>query len=220
MLGADAVDHLAHRLRGRVGLGAVGGLRAQHLDAGVAERRQVAVAQHLADPLQHGRGLAVRLARGIAADDRHGADEAEAVLVGDADLVLAAGRIALGAGDAHLVRAGRFDRHPGEVTDHVGQGVALRVAHLVEDLLGHGGRGDQPAGARRLGDDERSVGVTLDHGIADVGPVGHVLPVGEQAAGGLGAAFDDVAGQGAGGEAVIVGVGPAELVHQRPQRQG
>jgi hypothetical protein len=60
--------------------------------------------------------------------------------------------------------------------------------------------------------------MALDDRIADVRPVRNVFPVGVQAAGRLAAALDDVAGQAAGSQQVEVGSGPAELVHQRPQR--
>lgn len=49
---------------------------------------------------------------------------------------------------------------------------------------------------------------------------GMLFPVGVQAAGRLAAALDDVAGEAAGGQQVEVVVGPAEFVHQRPQRHG
>ena len=47
---------------------------------------------------------------------------------------------------------------------------------------------------------------------------GTALPVGVQAAGRLAAAFDDVAGEAAGGQPVVVVGPPAELVHQHAER--
>ena len=198
VLGADAGDDFADIAQGRVGVGAIGRLGAQHLDAGVAEGGQVAVAQHFGHAHQHGVSLAGGLGGGLAAHHGHGADEPEAVAEGHADLVAVRGRIALGPGDQDAVRAGLFALHLREVADHVGQGVGLGIADLIEDLFGHGGRRDQAASAFGLGDDEAAVGVALHDRIADVGPVGDVAPVGEQAAGGLGAALDDVAGERAG----------------------
>ena len=62
--------------------------------------------------------------------------------------------------------------------------------------------------------------MALDHRIADVRPVGHALPVGVQPARGLAAAFDDVSGQAALRQSVVVVRVPAEFVHQRAQRDG
>ena len=50
--------------------------------------------------------------------------------------------------------------------------------------------------------------------------IGHIAPIGEIAAGALGAALNHMAGQGALGQFVIVVLGPAEFVHQRPQYHG
>jgi len=49
-------------------------------------------------------------------------------------------------------------------------------------------------------------------------PVRHVLPVGEQPARGLAAAFDDVAGQAATRQRVVIGGRPAKGIHQHAQR--
>ena len=116
------------------------------------------------------------------------------------------------------MRPGLFHAHLAEVADHVRQQVAGRIADLVQQLLPDGGRRDEPAGLRRLGDDEAAVFAALDDRVADVGPVGHRGPVGVQAACRLAAAFDDVAGEAARGEPVEVVGGPAELVHQHAER--
>ena len=76
------------------------------------------------------------------------------------------------------------------------------------------------AGAGVLGDDEGAVGLGFDDRIADVRHVGNVLPIHlAVAAGTLRAAFDDVAGDGAGGELVLVVGLPAEAVDHGRQRE-
>ena len=80
---------------------------------------------------------------------------------------------------------------------------------------------DPAAGSRVLGDDKGPVGLGFDDGVADVGEIGEVLPVDlAVAAGGLGAAFNNVAGDGTGGEFVPIGFGPMELVNQRAEGEG
>ena len=64
----------------------------------------------------------------------------------------------------------------------------------------------------------RAVGGALDDRIADMRPIGNPLPVGEQAAGGLAAALDDVAAQGAGSKTVEVYRCPGEGMDERAQR--
>src|SRR3546814_7222819 len=73
-------------------------------------------------------------------------------------------------------------------------------------------------GACRLGDDKAAIGFNLDDRKTHVGiDVADRLPVREVAAGALRAAFDDVTGQRAGGELVVVVLAPAEFVHQRTE---
>ena len=113
-----------------------------------------------------------------------------------------------------------FDAHLAEVAGHVGQQIGRRVADLVQHLLGDRGAQDAAAGAFGLGQREAAVGMALDDGVADVGPVRNLLPVGVQPTGRLAAAFDDVPGQAAAGQFVVLVGGPAELVHQGPQCDG
>ena len=95
----------------------------------------------------------------------------------------------------------------------------MRVAHLVDELLGHPGHGDAAARAGMLGHVEAAVGAGLDDRIPDVGEVGHALPVHEAIpAGALGAAFDGVSGHGAGREQIPRVAAPSEGVHHRPKR--
>ena len=53
-----------------------------------------------------------------------------------------------------------------------------------------------------------------------MGPVGHAFPIGKQAARGLGAAFDDVASQGSGGQLIMVAGLPAKFMDQGTEHQG
>ena len=84
-----------------------------------------------------------------------------------------------------------------------------RVADLVEQLRLHGVRGDGAAGPGVLGDHRRAVGGDLGDREAGVGEVGDGAEPGEVAAGGLGAALDDVAGAHGPGERVVVVGSPA-----------
>ena len=65
-----------------------------------------------------------------------------------------------------------------------------------------------------------AIGKTIDDRVAHVGPIWNVLPIGVQAACGLTPAFNDVPGQTAACEQVVILWAPTELVHQRPQRHG
>jgi hypothetical protein len=102
----------------------------------------------------------------------------------------------------------------------VGQEIRGRIVDLGQELLRCARRCDEPAGAGRLGEHEAAVGVALGDRVADVVPAGHLLPVGEEAARGLRPAFEQVADQAAGGEAIVVIGGPTELVHQDAEGQG
>jgi hypothetical protein len=110
----------------------------------------------------------------------------------------------------------------GEV-DHAIRGhVLARVADFVEELLLHTVGVDAPAGAGMFGHGERSVRLGFHDGVADVGQVRDVLPVHlTVAAGALRAALDDVSGDDARGELVIVLRPPAEAVdHGREHQSG
>ena len=136
-----------------------------------------------------------------------------------ADLVGAGRRAAAGAGHEHAVRPGLFHAHLAEVAGHVRQQVAAPDRRSRTAAARRPSRGvTSPPVPGRLGDDEAAVGAALDDRVADVRPVGHRGPVGVQAAGGLAAAFDDVAGEAARGEPVEVVGRPAELVHQHAER--
>ena len=101
-----------------------------------------------------------------------------------------------------------------------GRDVRVRIAHLVDELLGDRRHRDPPAGVRVLGDDERAVGACFDDGIADVGEIGNRSPVVQTvAARALRAALDDVPGDDAGGELIPARRAPAELVAKRRHRE-
>src|SRR5690606_4467202 len=132
---------------------------------------------------------------------------------GDAHLERVGGRGAAHAVHAHPVLAHLLQVDGGEVGDGVRGDVALRVAHLVEELLLHRGRGDAAAGTLVLGDDEAAVGRRLDDGVADARKAGDAAPVDEAvAAGGLRAALVDVPRDDPAGDAVVVVPRPAEGV--------
>jgi hypothetical protein len=212
---ADLEHHLARR---HAGLRAVGVLGADGFDAGLGEVGPAARSVVAPHARQHRRADASRLGAGVDAADHEQAHRSEAVGIGQAGLGLVSGRSAAGAFDLDAVRAHLRQRDSGEVAHHVGQDVGARVADLVEHLLAHGGRADQPAGAGRLGDDEAAVGAALGDGEAHVVPARNAGPVGVVAAGGLRAALDQVAGQAAWRQLVQVVGFPVEAGDQRRQR--
>jgi len=89
------------------------------------------------------------------------------------------------------------------------------LPHLVDQLLGDRVDRHHASGPGVLGDREGAVRPRLDDGIADVPEVGHLPEAAEVAARALSAAFYDVAGDGAGGQAIPVLLAPAELVDHR-----
>ncbi len=114
----------------------------------------------------------------------------------------------------HAIRTvvGEDDRV--EAGRDVRSGVA-RPGDLVEQLGGDGLGGHCPPGAGVLGDHARPVGVDL--GDRKAGPP-EVVDLGEEgvvAAGRLGAALDDVAGDRGTGEGVEVGATPSEVRRRR-----
>ena len=162
--------------RQRPGMRPVGGLGAEQLDVRGQEVREPALAQQPAAALEQRLAGALRLRGGIDADDGELPGHLEARLRRRADLVGAGRWAAAGAGHEHAMRPGLFHAHLAEVADHVRQQVAGRIADLVQQLLADRRRRDEPAGPRRLGDDEAAVFAALDDRIADVGPVGHARP--------------------------------------------
>lgn len=120
--------------------------------------------------------------------------------------------------DPYPVRALGGEADGVEPGGDVGAGVA-RACGLVEELGGDGAGGHRAAGARVLGDDAAAVGVQF--GDREAWPGDVVLPEeGVVASGGLGSAFEDVAGHHGAGEGVEVGRAPAEVGGGRSGHQG
>ena len=181
----------------------VGTFGAQHFQAGFAEIRQLLFGQQAPAALQDGLADARRLGRSSRATYHQGADQAPTITVSRGDLEGGARRPAARAFDPHAVGARPGEGDLREVASHVRQQVGGRVLDLVEHLLGDCRGCHQATGTRRLADHEAlAVGIALGYGETHVFPAGHFFPVGEQAAGALGTAFDDVAGQAAAGELV------------------
>ena len=95
----------------------------------------------------------------------------------------------------------------------------MRIAHLVNQLLGHGIDRHQAARALVFGHREGAVFARFDHRITDIPQIGHFPPAGEIAAGALGTTFEDMTGDGAGGEFVPVVFAPTEFGDQRGEGQ-
>ena len=216
--GGDLHHHFAAVLAAR--LGAVGGFAAEDFHAGVAHRRHAQLFEQAVGLFQDRRRHHAALGRRFPAAHQEGGGDALAVRVGGGHFIGVGGWQAAGAAYPDPVFAVLGQGDAGEVADHVRENIGARVADFVEHLLAHRGRGHQAAGAGRFGDHERAVLVALGDREAHVVKVRHLAPVGEVAAGALGAAFDHMAGQGALGELVVVVVGPFEFVHQRAQHQG
>src|SRR5205807_9859802 len=139
------------------------------------------------------------------------ADRLESAAIGDRYLEAICGRLAANALDADAIGpvVGQLDAR--EVRYHVGGDVRARVAHLVDQLLGHGVNRDDTACAGMLGDGQRTVRASFHDRIPDVRQVGNRSPVVEAVAPRtLRAALDDVAGDDSRGEPIPIVVGPAE----------
>ena len=98
----------------------------------------------------------------------------------------------------------------------------MRIVHFVEQLLADGVERHASAGARRLGDGRRAVGAHLGDRIADVQQIRDVLPLArgaEVAARALARAFQQVTDSKPKREAVPVVPAPAQLMHDRSERQ-
>ncbi|BDB44775.1 hypothetical protein IWGMT90018_52210 [Mycobacterium kiyosense] len=93
---------------------------------------------------------------------------------------------------------------------HVRVGVS-GAGDLVEQLGGYGVDADQTTGARVLGDHRGAVGRHLGQRETGVGQVGDLGEEGEVAAGGLGAALDDVSGDHRAGQCVVIVTAPTEV---------
>ncbi len=123
----------------------------------------------------------------------------------EADLHIHRGGQSAGAGQPDPVRSHLFDRDGVEAGHHIGVGVVVAV-DLVEELGGDGAHRHLAAGARVLGDHRRAVLGHLGDGEAGMLETGDLGEERVVAAGGLGAALDDMAGHHGSGQPVPVGL--------------
>ncbi len=122
----------------------------------------------------------------------------------DRDLQVGRRRPSRGPRDAHPVGAGLLEVQGVETGDDVGVRIVV-PCDLVEELGGHRADRHLAAGARVLGDHRRTVRGHLGDREAGVLEVGHLGEEGVVAAGRLGPALDDVAGDDRAGQGVPVG---------------
>src|SRR5690348_3906811 len=99
-----------------------------------------------------------------------------------------------------------------EVSDHVRSDVRVRIAHLIDELLGDSRYRHTAARSGVLRHDESTVRRRLDNWIADVREIRNVAPIVQTiATRTLGAALDDMSGDDPGREHVPVFGSPTEL---------
>src|ERR1044072_9921670 len=102
-----------------------------------------------------------------------------------------------------------------EIRYHVRRDITFRIAHFIQKLLFDRRDIYPSAGAGMFGNDKFSVRRRLDDGKTDVGHIRYTLPfILAISARALRAAFDDVPGDGTGGNLVPVVKSPAEFMHQ------
>lgn len=216
-MGDGDLDH--HLTRGRrrgAGVRAVHGLGAERIDIHRRIARQPARAEQALGLCHDRAGVGPPLRRRIEAGDDEQRGGAIAVAVGGRDLVHPVRRTSAGTGHTHprRTRLGQPDR--GEIAGHVRQFIGARIADFVKQLLTDAMRAHHTAGGGGLGEHELAVGTDLDDRETHVVEITlHLTPIGEIATGTLTAAFNQVPGQAACGEAVVVVPGPAEFMHQR-----
>ena len=112
------------------------------------------------------------------------------------------------------------DPHVAEIAHHIRQQITAGVANFIQQLLGHRCPQYLATRARRLVHHKAAVRLAIDDRVADVVPIGNVLPIGVQPAGGLATALDDVTGQTAARQLMKVVLLPAKRVDERPQGGG
>ena len=103
---------------------------------------------------------------------------------------------ALSARHSDAVGVDLLERYPGEIADHIGQVIRSRITDLVKELLTD--RADCHTATRALwfGHHDRTVCSNLGNGVSHfMEGIGHLMPVGIVATGGLRPAFDQVAGK-------------------------
>ena len=193
---------------------AVVGFDTQNFHAGLRQGRQIARLQGARRALDHGVREEPRFARRGASD--HGPDLARPVAIGPGGADFVARRCAAparaGYADAILIEL--LQANPGEIADHVRQPIGRGIADLVEHLLAHAAHADGPARRRGLGDHEVAIGGDFRHGIARLWKtLDHLFPIREVAARRLRAALQNVPGEAALRQPLVIVGGPAEGVH-------
>src|SRR2546425_6867938 len=134
------------------------------------------------------------------------------------NLELVGGGSPLDPRHAHPVFPLLLESDRGKVRDAIGRDVLRGIPHLVDQLLGHAGHADPPAGAGMLEDLERSVWGRVHDRVADIREVRDALPVYEAVAPGtLRAALDRMARDRPGGEEVPGVWPPPKGMNQRPE---
>ena len=216
---SDAQDDLAAPGRARM-VAVRGALAAQHFDLRFSKIVHAARSEETPGPRQDRLADPLGFSSGILADDGQGRRQPIAVVPGRTDLVGVGRCDAPRPANAHPIDAVGCDGHAGEVALHIRQHVGRGVADFIEHLLGRDQGCDASARVRRLGQHEAAVGFADGDRIADLLVDREIEPVGEEATGGLRRALEQMADQAAGREQVVVVNGPAEVVHQRPERQG
>ena len=151
--------------------------------------------QPLAQDFIGGAGFGIRIRPGV----HQRANRFEASRVTDGNFVKRRGGLAPDTGKAHAVRAGLFQLDGGKVRDTIGGDIRMRIAQLIQKLLGDGIHRDTATSSGVLGDHERAVRLGFNDRVADVCVVGDGLPIYLAiAAGALRAALHGVSGDGAG----------------------
>ena len=152
------------------------------------------------------------MSRPVSRNSTRVAEPADGV---EADLRAGRRRLADDAGDGDAVGSVLADGHRVEPGGDVRTEVD-RPADLVHQLRGDGVDRDGAAGAVVLGDHAGAVGRHLGDREAERGAHVDLGEAGEVAAGGLGAALDDVPGHDGAGQRVEVVASPAVVRDRRP----
>ena len=207
---------VARQHLGRIELDGRQRIDAPAVDRARAEDVGAARVDTQAQPRDRGFDLAQRSLRlgdrprpGVRPHQHH----APAVGVGHRYLQRRWRRRALDAADAHPIAAQVLKRDRGPVHGRVGCQNRGRVEDLVQQLFGGRRAIDHAPGTRRLGQHHAAVAGDFNDRVAHLFQPGHVGPAVVVAAAGLRAAFEQVAGDHARGDAVPVS--PAEFMQQR-----
>ena len=179
------------------------------------EVRCVPLLEHSSSTLEHGLQRLASLALRVNSANGHPAHQPIPVEVGRGHLERVGRLRSPGPGDLDLLVSDLRHLHPGKIADHVGEYVRLGIADLVHHLFRDAGRTDDAAGSFGFADDEATVVAHFHDGVPDVRPVFRELPVREQSACRLRAAFDNVSRQARASEGIVIFRLPAEFVNAR-----